>query len=255
MMLKKYFVLFLLVWFYTISFAQADIQKMYIDAKNFEQEQNEEKALQTYLLLSHVDSLSIEPLLKCSELYAVLGDIASDPSIQKDDYQQSVSFANRALLKQANNNPIALALASVGYMKLSANEGDKKQLATLVEVAYHLAIQDVTSYPNDAMANFAIGYSYWIMLSQKNIKAIFVRNLINHIPKPSIDTVINYLKKANQLSPLSIPIAFYLIKAYQEDGLVDPTLKLLQKITYFPIRTSADVILKVEAKNIFDSLQ
>ncbi|MDI9357672.1 MAG: hypothetical protein QM528_01860 [Phycisphaerales bacterium] len=236
-------------------------------AEQYEHDIHDKKAYDIYFRLYSMQPNNQIFASKAIMMGCLLGRLANNKIERLELFKKAFIIAER-IEKQDSLINVAYIAIALAYYSISEFESKDKVYIYRMRHALDLLRQSLSvrvlnNRSNDFMyydpsytdAHFLIGKIYlslnktsWI----KNIKLHLHRGL----PKPTLDSTIYFLEKADKIYPNNITINFYLQVAYHLNNQVNEEIKTLELISYkLPFLNEEEKILKDKAKESLKKLE
>ncbi len=246
--MKKAILLFAFIAVVFISYSQ-DAATLMDEGRKLEQQFKDEDALAKYTSALQIQPKNVLAAVKCAELNCAIGARQPNDELKTSRYTEAKNYAATALqLDSASAD--ANYINAVVYGKLT--EVEKKNDAVVNDVRNIRVYADKTLSinPNYGKAWNVLGKWHFEMLNLNAIKKAAVKLLYGGLPKSNIDSCVTAFEKCKTLEPYYCRNYLDLAKAYNYSKQFEKALATLQQCIKAPTRSSDDVELKKEAKDL-----
>jgi tetratricopeptide (TPR) repeat protein len=223
------------------------------EASNLEKQLKEPEALEKYKQIASIDTTNIAILVKCTELNCSIGARQTGKNAKTNYYNQAQTYAQKALIADANNADVNYAMAVVAG-KMTEIEPEKKQVTEYVRQTKLYGDKALAINPDHAKANYVVGKWHYEMVTLSWIKKAAVKTLYGGLPKGDIDSAIVYMEKCKALDQYFVRNYLDLAKAYQYKSQPAKAIEVLNKLVKLPNRTADDAVLKEEGKQMLQQM-
>jgi tetratricopeptide (TPR) repeat protein len=231
-----------------------DIPILFKQADNFEKQQKEAEALETYKQILLQDPVNIQALVKAAELNTSISNRQEDKNNRKMYVETGYSFAKRAWNSDSSNADAAYAMALVSGKMTDVETDNKKRMGYARDIKLYTD-KALAANPDHAKANFLLGRWHYEMSSLSGLKKAAVKVLYGGIPETSFEEAIKYLGKCKKLEPYFANNYLYLAKSYKDNHQPAQAIEVLNKLVKLPTRTSDDVAIKAEGAKLLAEMQ
>lgn len=252
--MKKYCILLLLFFASIIILHAQDYETFIKQAAVQEQQMKEVDALNSYKQALIVKPNDISALLKCSQLYIIIGYKEKEINNIHSYYDTAKEYNEQALKIDSSNIETNYLLALV-YNKLSEIETEKKALANDIRNTKTYIDKTIQLNANYAKAWHVLGCWYYNIANLPSLKKTAIKLFYGGMPNASLDQAIECYEKCLVLDPLYLSNYVTLAKAYRDDNQLMKEASLLQKAIKLPIHNSIEMDLKTKAKKRLEELQ
>jgi tetratricopeptide (TPR) repeat protein len=234
-------------------FAQ-DVAVLLKEATNFERALKDQDALNKYKEVLAVESTNIIALVKSTELTAGLGVKQTDKKLKREFYDKAKDFAEQALKANPESADANYARALVA-LKLTEVETENKKLVADLKDAKTFADKALSINPDHGKANYVLGKWNFGMVQFPWAKKAAVKVLFGGMPDGTIEDAEKYMEKSRSLEPYFVQNFLDLAKAYKYDYKPAKAIEVLNQLVKLPTRTSNDVAMKAEGKQLLSEMQ
>lgn len=247
----------LLLFFFVVcagkSFSQ-DINVLLKQAVNYERVLKEDSAILKYKEVLSTSAGNVQALIKISILTLAAGARQADKQVQKQYFETSKSYADKALAVDSNNVD-AIYAKGFALFKMIGTEQENKKVVTLEKEVYVCAAKALAINPNHGRANFLMGKWNIDLVTAAWAKKAALNVLYGGIPDASIENALLYMEKCRTTEPYFLQNFLELAKAYKFNNNPSKTIEVLNQLVKLPYRTADDKGWKEEAKKILSELQ
>ena len=219
-----------------------------------EQQMKEPEALNTYKQALIVKPNDIPALLKCSELYLIIGYKEKEEKIIYQQYNEAKTYTDKALQADSNNAEINYNMAVV-CSRLAKIETEKKKIATYIKNTKVYAEKAIQLKANFAKAWNILGCWRYDIINLPGFKKTAIKLLYGGLSGATLEHAIECYEKCLTLDPFYLPNYIDLAKAYRDDNQLNKETIMLQKAVKLPVHNSLEIALKMEAKKRLEELQ
>lgn len=231
-----------------------DYKELIKQAALQEQQMKEPEALNTYKQALIVKPNDIPALLKCSQLYLIIGYKEKEEKIIYQQYNEAKTYTDKALQADSNNAEINYNMAVV-CSRLAKVETEKKKIATYIKNTKVYAEKAIQLKPNFAKAWNILGCWHYDIINLPGFKKTAIKLLYGGLSGATLEQSIQCYEKCLALDPFYLPNYIDLAKAYRDDNQLNKETIMLQKAVKLPVHNSLEIALKIEAKKKLDELQ
>lgn len=248
-MIKKTLLVIAFAVFCFVSYSQ-DAATLMEDGKKLEQRFKDDEALAKYVTALQIQPKNVLAAVKIAELNCAFGarQTAND-DLKKKFYAEAKNYAATALQLDPQSAD-ANYINAVVYGKLT--EVDKKN-ETVVEDVRNIktyADKTLSINPDYGKAWNVLGKWHYEVLNLNAVKKAALKILYGGLPKSNIDSCIAAYEKCKTLEPYYCRNYLDLAKAYNYNKQFEKALTALQQCIKSPTRSTDDVDLKKEAKEL-----
>lgn len=250
-MLKKSFVIFLILSLTYTNARSQDITVLLKEAANLELKFKEPEALEKYKQVLLLDEKNYLALQKSTILFCQIGTRLGDKKERKLYYETALNYAKKAFDLDSNLAE-SWYLLSVVNGRLAENDDDNKKRILYAKNTKVYADKALALNPNHVMANFVVGKWHYEMIVLSWVKKMAIKTIYGGMPEPSIETSILYLEKCRKLDPYFTLAYLTLAKAYKENDNNNKYLEILNLLVKLPRRTFDDASYISEGKKLLE---
>jgi tetratricopeptide (TPR) repeat protein len=247
-------ILFFLLLIVVTGVQAQDINILLKQADNFEKQQKEPEALETYKQILLQEPTNMRSLVKAAEMNISIGNRQTDNNNKKIYIETGYSFAKRAWNTDSSDADAAFVMGLVSGKMTDVETDNKKRMGYARDIKYY-ADKAVAINPDHAKGNFLLGRWHYEMSSLSGLKKAAVKVLYGGLPDASFEEAIRYMEKCKKLEPYFANNYLFLAKAYKENHQPAPAIEVLNKLVKLPTRTSDDVAIKAEGAKLLEGMQ
>lgn len=254
-MTKKAFIhyLSLLLIFVPLQNLAQDIAAQLKEARQLEAGFKDNEALQKYLHILSLDANNITALCRASELYNSLGKRQPSKEKQKEYYNKSKVFAQKALNVNPNSSEANFVMAlAMGRMALISSGQERinavKEIKVFAERSVQLDSRNFKGYHLLGRWNFEVS-------DLSALEKWLVKLTYGALPAASLQDAIRYYEKSAQLNPGFLLNYLELAKAYTRNEESKKAVSLLYAMMKLPSTSSEDAMIRSEGKKLLEKLR